>query len=140
MIVPSEDALNLVASDVPPLARALADRFWPGPLTILVPAREDLPNALVSDRGLVGVRLPGQCPALDLARHCDLVLTATSANEAGANDILDHTSLHTLPGVDYVVPGTVPGPPGSTVVDASGEHPVVLRQGIVTIAEDIRWK
>jgi L-threonylcarbamoyladenylate synthase len=133
VILPNRDALKLVAREISPLTSRLADRYWPGLLTLLVPAAPDLPPSLVSAGGLIGVRLPGSSPAAMLAARAGLILTATSANPAGADEALTHESLGALEGVDLVIPGAVSGPPGSTVVDATGSTPVVLRQGALTL-------
>jgi L-threonylcarbamoyladenylate synthase len=135
VIVPDAAGALEVAASFPPLALALAERHWPGPLTILVPARSDLPAALVGPTGLVGVRVPGPSPALDLVRRVGFPLTATSANLSGAKDALSDLDLLHLEGVDLLVPGMVPGPPGSTIVDASGATPIVVRQGILEIGD-----
>jgi len=133
VIVKDLDAALEVATEFPPLAAALAARHWPGPLTLLVRARPDLPAPLIGPGGLVGVRVPGPSAALDLVCRVGVALTATSANRAGGEDALTHCDLLDLEGVDLVVPGSVPGPPGSTIVDASGEAPIVVRRGIVEI-------
>ena len=133
VIIPDAGGVLEVAAKFPPLAAALAERHWPGPLTLLVPARSDLPAALVGPNGLVGVRVPGPSPALELVRRVGFALTATSANLSGARNALSDLDLHDLEGVDLLVPGVVPGPPGSTVVDASGATPIVVRQGILKI-------
>lgn len=135
VILPSMDALDRVAAVVPPIARDLQARFWPGPLTILLPARRDLHRSLVGPGGTVGVRLPSPCPALQLAAACDSVLTATSANRPGAPDPTSHEELEELEGVDLVVPGSVPGPPGSTVVGLDGDRVVVVREGAIPSGE-----
>lgn len=135
VILPEKDAVFEVASDFPSLARRLADAHWPGLLTLLVSARPGLPAPLVSQKGLIGVRLPGPCPAAVLAHRSNLVLTATSANPPGGADARSHEMLADLRGVACVVKGQVPGPPGSTVVDASGDQPVIIRPGAVDILE-----
>jgi L-threonylcarbamoyladenylate synthase len=135
VIVPDMDAIARIALDFPPLARELAARFWPGPLTLLVRARPGLPRELLGPGGLVGLRVPGLCPAALLACACGRPLTATSANEAGGEDALSHEDLARLAGIDLVVPGRVPGPPGSTIVDASGDRAIVLRSGAVDVGE-----
>ncbi|MFO8070761.1 MAG: L-threonylcarbamoyladenylate synthase [Polyangia bacterium] len=134
VIIPQLESLSRVASDFPATARELAERFWPGPLTLLLPAIDGLPAPLVSASGRIGVRLPGECPAAELARASELVLTATSANPSGGPDARTDSDLAALEGVDLLVPGAVPGPPGSTVVDAAGPHPVVIRPGVVDIS------
>jgi L-threonylcarbamoyladenylate synthase len=135
VIVPDQGGVALVAADFPPLAQRLAARFWPGPLTLLLRARPGLPGPLVGPGGLVGVRVPGPSPAASLARACGCALTATSANEAGAADALVHGDLSRLAGIALVVPGRVPGPPGSTIVDASGDRAIVIRSGAVDVGD-----
>lgn len=134
--LPDREALGAVVASFPPLAERLADRHWPGPLTLLVPAAPGLPAPLVGPGGLVGVRLPGPCPAGELARALGRPITATSANRTGAPDALDHAALAALAGIDLVLAGRVPGPPGSTVVDASGDRAVVLRAGAIDLGEE----
>lgn len=135
IVLPGTGFVPKVTAAFPELAKALAKQHWPGPLTLVLPAADHLPRPLVSERGLVGVRVPGPSPAALLARHADLPLTATSANRAGEKEALRHEALYQLTGVDLVVEGEVPGPPGSTVVDASLGKPRVLRQGIVSLEE-----
>jgi len=133
VIVPDWEALSRVAIEFPQLAADLAEEHWPGPLTLIVPGGDDMPEQLRSEAGLIGVRIPGPSPALDLARAGDTVLTATSANLTGGPDALSHEDVRDLAGVDLIVPGRVPGPPGSTVVDATGTKPIVVRAGAIEI-------
>jgi L-threonylcarbamoyladenylate synthase len=135
VIIGGRHLLPRVARELSPLAESLAQRHWPGPLTLLLPAIPGLPAPLVGSSGLVGVRLPGPCPAADLARAGGLVLTATSANSSGGADPLSHEEIAGLPGVDLVIPGAVPGPPGSTVVDPTDGRPRIVRPGFVSIEE-----
>jgi L-threonylcarbamoyladenylate synthase len=133
VIVASAEDVALVAASFPKLARELAERHWPGPLTLLVPAKDGLPEALIGKGRLVGVRVPGPSPALELVRRVGAPLTATSANRTGGPDALTHDDVLGLEGVDLVIAGSVPGPPGSTIVDASGERPVIVRRGVLEI-------
>jgi L-threonylcarbamoyladenylate synthase len=135
VIIPDWEGLSRVAIDFPPLAVELAEAHWPGPLTLIVPGGDDLPEQLRSESGLIGVRLAGPCSAAELAREGDLVLTATSANLTGGPDALRHEDVQQLEGVDLIVPGRVPGPPGSTVVDATGTRPEVVRAGVIDFGE-----
>lgn len=129
------DAARGVAGDFTPLAGLLAEKYWPGPLTILVRGKPGLPAELLGPTGLIGIRVPGPCPAAELAARSGKVLTATSANRHGGADALCHDDVQGLEGVDMIIAGSVAGPPGSTVVDASGNRPVVLRAGIVVLEE-----
>ncbi|MBF6569354.1 MAG: threonylcarbamoyl-AMP synthase [Candidatus Binataceae bacterium] len=72
-----------VASEVPPIARRLAEKFWPGALTLVLPARAGLPSALVGVDGGVGVRVSSHPIANALAAALGGCITATSANIAG---------------------------------------------------------
>jgi L-threonylcarbamoyladenylate synthase len=137
IILPDLDGVEGVTEHFSPLSRRLADRFWPGPLTLVVPAASTLPRPLVSVQGLVGIRLAGPSPAALLAARAGVPLTATSANRAGETEALSHSELLDLEGVDLIVKGTVPGPPGSTVVDASENELTILRQGIIRVKEDM---
>ncbi len=135
VILPSLSAVSRVAIDITPLASRLMNSYWPGLLTILVRAQPHVPPPLVSREGLIGIRLPGPSKAATLATHTDLVLTATSANEKGQKDALGDKDLANLIGPALVVQGSVPGPPGSTVVDASSTYPVVIREGFISLKE-----
>ncbi len=133
VIISRVEQIHEVANQVPPVARDLIAQYWPGPLTLLLPAKPGLPEPLVGPGGRIGVRIPGPCPALTLAEHLGLVLTATSANLSGQTDALTSEDLGDLIGVDAIVKGGVAGPPGSTVVDATGSRPVVIREGCLKL-------
>jgi L-threonylcarbamoyladenylate synthase len=135
VILPSLAHIGRVSTGLSARAQKLAERYWPGPLTLLVPAREGLPWPLIGPGGLIGVRVPGPSPALELARQTQKVLTATSANRKGETEPLVSEELLRLTGVDMVLEGQVPGPPGSTIVMASGSDLRVLRQGILTLPD-----
>lgn len=72
-----------LAREVPDAARCLADAFWPGPLTLVLPARDDLPAPLIGPDGGVGVRVSSHPIARALAEGLGRPITATSANLAG---------------------------------------------------------
>lgn len=135
VILPDKAALGMVTSTMSPAAKELADRFWPGPLTLIVKALPSLPAPLVSRTGGIGIRVAGPSPAADLARRCGIPLTATSANPAGAPDAICHTDVEGIGGIDIIIEGSVKGPPGSTVVDVTEDVPRILRRGIVSIEE-----
>jgi L-threonylcarbamoyladenylate synthase len=72
-----------VAADVPAIARRLAAAFWPGPLTIVLPARVDFPPHLVGPDGGVGIRVSSHPIARALSEQLGRPITATSANRSG---------------------------------------------------------
>jgi len=114
------------------LARRLAERAWPGPLTLLVPAHPGLVPEVHQGTGLVGIRVPDHPVARALAAAAGGLITATSANRSGEPPADRPESLLHLAdtGLDLLLDaGPVPGGAPSTVVDVSGDTPVLVRAG-----------
>jgi len=140
---PADRAVPLVASGessagaagpFTPRARALAGRFWPGPLTLLVTADERLAPAVHGGTRLVGVRVPESVVARALAAHAGGLITATSANRSGAPASANPEDLLSLghDRVDVLLDaGLAPGGAPSTIVDATAEPPRLVRVGAV---------
>jgi L-threonylcarbamoyladenylate synthase len=131
--VPDIDAARaLVAFD--PLALRLAARFWPGPLTLVLPRAKDCPVSWLASAGLtsLAVRVPGLAVTRDLLKRAGIPVAAPSANRSGrlspttAADVLAELG----DGIDAVLDG---GPSSigieSTVIDLSGPAPLLLRPG-----------
>jgi tRNA threonylcarbamoyl adenosine modification protein (Sua5/YciO/YrdC/YwlC family) len=83
VLLADAEARASVVAAWPDTARVLAELFWPGPLTIVVPARTGLPPALTAASGNVGVRLPANVAAREVLRRCGGHLAVTSANRSG---------------------------------------------------------
>ncbi len=116
----------------PPMGSRLADRFWPGPLTLVVPH---------SERGSVGLRMPDHRIALDLIRLSDVDVVAPSANLSGESPSLDAESvLDVFEGkIDYVVDGgPVQHEIASTVVRVDHENHEILREGAIPSHEILK--
>jgi L-threonylcarbamoyladenylate synthase len=114
-------------------ARVLATAFWPGPLTLVLPARPgaNLPDVLTGGAPTVGVRLPDHPTPRTLAAALG-PLPTTSANRSGDPDSLEPGAVLAAlgEGIDLVLDGgRTAGAVPSTVVDLSVEPPVVLREG-----------
>lgn len=131
----SIEALERIAAFTPE-ARRLAERFWPGPLTVILPVRPGaaVPRLLHAGTGRIGVRIPGHRVALVLIEEAGGLLTGTSANihrRPPARTAAE--ALEQLDGrVDYVVDaGPAPLGKPSTVVDLSVEPPRLVREGAV---------
>lgn len=137
LILPSRDAWRSLVVEVPPLANRLADAFWPGALTIVLPARGSVDARLTLD-GCIAARWPGASLAGDLARALDRPLTATSANAPGsppaveARAVRDQFADAIEIGELLVVDGRCPGGLPSTVVLVTGESFSVVRAGRIT--------
>jgi L-threonylcarbamoyladenylate synthase len=128
--------LALVVASVPAPAERLMARFWPGPLTLVLPARPDLPPALTAGSGLVGIRVSSHPLARALSSGVGEPITATSANPGSAAPPRELAAARAYFGarVDaYVDGGTLAGGPASTVVVVAGDAARVVRAGAIPI-------
>ena len=131
------DQLPLVAADIPEEALALAEAFWPGPLTLILKRGKAVPEAVSAQLPTVGVRLPAHEGARALIQAAGFPLAAPSANLSGRPS--PTTAGHVLEDLGGKIPlildgGAAPVGVESTVLSLS-EEPVVLRPGFVTAEE-----
>jgi len=144
---PPRKPLPLIAADLAqvqavasldlPLARQLAARFWPGALTLVLPAVTGLDETLTGGTGTVAVRVTGGEIARALAREAGGALVSTSANVSGEQPPTSaaELSLALLARVDGVLDGgRTPGGLPSTVVSVELGTPRLVRQGIIPFA------
>jgi L-threonylcarbamoyladenylate synthase len=126
--------LNLVALPLTDQIRSLIGRFWPGPLTLVIPALPGIPP-LLSPQGSVGVRQPDHLYARQLLSRTG-PLAATSANLSGGHDPCTAREVVDQLGgrIDLILDGgTCSGGRPSTVVDCTGKELSILRQGDITL-------
>lgn len=133
--VASVGAIDTVAQALTPLAARLLASFAPGPLTVVLDARPDLPRAVTGGLDTVGVRIPDHAIARALIERSGLALAAPSANRSSRPS--PTTAAHVLADLDGRIAAVVDGGPArvgfeSTVVDARGHLPIVLREGAVS--------
>ena len=121
-------------------ASRVAEAFWPGPLTLVLPRRADCPVALLAGAGLdtLAVRVPAHNVALALLRAVDRPVAAPSANRSG--QVSPTSVAHVLEGLAGRIAAVVDSGPcevgvESTVLDLSGKQPVLLRPGGITQEE-----
>jgi L-threonylcarbamoyladenylate synthase len=127
---------DLLCAAWPPEADRLAEKFWPGALTLVLPARAGLPPGLCPE-GWVGLRLSAHPWARQLATLLGRPITATSANLGGGPEAatIEEIDSAVLGGVDFVLDaGRLPGGKGSTVVKLAAEGPQCLREGAIPFA------
>ena len=117
--------------------RAYMDRWWPGPLTLVLRARPHLrPPLVAGEPGTVGVRIPAHAHALALLRAVGAPLATTSANRSGEPEAMTPVEAACLGGLAAVLDGgRAPGGVPSTLLDLSGSDPRILRIGPIGTAE-----
>jgi L-threonylcarbamoyladenylate synthase len=134
--IDSAKKLTRYATEVPPAARTLAERFWPGPLTLLLPKRPIIPDLVTSGLDTVALRVPRHPLTLELLRTLDFPLAAPSANPFGY--ISPTTARHVADQLGARIPYVLDGGPcgvgvESTIVSFPGATPTVLRLGGVPL-------
>ena len=113
-------------------AEKIAEKFWPGQVTLLLPIRRDVSNK-IENNGKLAVRVPGNECILSILRHCKLIV-GTSANISGEKSILDSNELKKkLPEVDVLVDGgKIVSSGESTIIDFIDGKLKMIREGSVT--------
>ena len=136
VLVDSVAMAERVAAVVSDEVRALMARHWPGALTLVLPARAEVPQAVTAGSGTVGVRVPGHPLALALVRAAGRPVTAPSANPSGAPPPTTAAAVRAYfdGAVDLILDGgATAGGTGSTVADCTTWPPRVLRAGPVAL-------
>jgi L-threonylcarbamoyladenylate synthase len=137
LLLPSREAWESLVTNVPPLAALLANRFWPGPLTIALAARSDIDPRLTVD-ATVAVRWGGDSAAARLTRMFGAPLTATSANRVGEPPCTSHDQVvrafAAAQGAEQLItiPGHAPGGAPSTLVAVDDNRVRIVREGQVS--------
>lgn len=135
VIIPSQEFIAKLVDEMPNIALLLMKTYWPGPLTIVMKARKQIPREIISDEGTIGVRVPGPCDAMDIMQMFGGPLTASSLNihrhppattSRYAKQELDHR-------LDMILPGRSPGGLPSTIIDVTRKPPKILRHGAIKI-------
>ncbi|CAG1066862.1 Threonylcarbamoyl-AMP synthase [uncultured bacterium] len=132
LIIGEMPMLGLIAAEVPPQAVKLIERFWPGPLTIVLKAASSLPSAITAGTGTIAVRLSGSTWARKLSCELASPITSTSANPSGQKPPVtaEETARYFKDSIGLLIDGGVlKGTKGSTIVDASGSELKVIREG-----------
>ena len=136
--VTDAEAAKALVADWPTNAALLARAFWPGPLTLVLPKRGIVPDAITAGLPSVAVRVPAHPVALALLREARIPIAAPSANRC--TELSPTTAAHVVESLGDVVDLIVDGGPTtvgieSTVVDLSGPAPRVLRPGMISAAQ-----
>ena len=132
LLVPESASVRLLVTEISPIAAALMEAFWPGPLTIVFPASSAVPGEVLGGGTSVGIRVPSSALCIRLLRLAGSPLVSTSANEPGGPPLrsVDAIQKALARGVDlFLDAGELPESKPSTVVDVTQDPPRLLRAG-----------
>jgi len=136
------DAMLRWARVVPPAAQALADAFWPGPLTLVLPRADDVPALVTGDQDSVGLRMPSHPVTRSLLERFGALggdgIAAPSANRFGriSATLAQHVADEFANDIDLILDGgACDHGIESTIVDCTGPRPALLRPGAIAAAQ-----
>jgi L-threonylcarbamoyladenylate synthase len=132
------DLLPKLTSSVPPRAEKLAEKFWPGPMTMVLPKSEIVPDIVTSGLPSVGIRMPGHPLALELLRVAGVSVAAPSANPFGkiSPTRAEHVAEMLGDKIEYILDGgACRVGVESTVLDLTCDVPMLLRPGGLPVEE-----
>lgn len=138
LLVANNTQISEVAENIPPVAWLLIRRFLPGALTLVLPKSRLVLDVVTAGGKTVGVRIPAHPVPIALIEGLAAPIVGTSANLTGQPSPLTADEVYAQLGdkVDLIIDGgRCPGGRESTVVDVTGETPVVLREGAISIEE-----
>lgn len=135
LLVADIESLSPLVAEISGVARRLMGAFWPGPLTLVFQASDNVPRVCLGGGKTVGIRLPNSAVALALLKEVQVPLTAPSANLSGDPEPTSAQQVAANLGdrVDLILDG---GPcensRPSTLVDVTGSQPKILREGRIS--------
>ena len=125
-----------IVVSIPPVAQQLADEFFPGALTIILPKSDAVPDIITGGGRTVAFRIPNHPVPLSLIKGLGKPIVGTSANLSGQPSTLTAAAVRLQIGdkIDMVIDGgRCPGGIESTVIDLSGDRPIVRRKGAISL-------
>lgn len=137
--IPSADYLENIVSYIPKKAKLLADKFWPGPLTLVLPKKDNIPDVITAGKTTVAVRVPNHPVTLELLKQLDFPLAAPSANPFNriSPTTAQHVENYFKNKIEMVLDGgACKNGIESTIIGFEDDTPIVYRLGSISI-EDI---
>ena len=138
VIIGDQRMLTEIVTEIPLAAQKLMNHFWPGPLTLVLPARKGLPRPLLSREGKIGVRISSHPVAKQLPQALGRPVTATSANPSGAEPArtIQEARRYFSDKIEiFLDGGRLGGRQGSTVVEVLGDELKMIREGAISLHE-----
>jgi len=138
VLVAGREMLGALVAEVPALAEKLMASFWPGPLTLVLPARKNISSALLNADGGIGVRISSEPIATELVRALGHPLTATSANPSGQPPArtVQQARNYFAGAIDvFIDAGELTSKTGSTVVEIRANVGRIIREGEIRKSE-----
>ena len=135
LIIAQTDDICSLVQNVPQTAKKLMAELWPGALTIVFFAADNVSPMLTAGSGKIGLRVSSHPGAQGIVQKLGRALTATSANLSGAPECVSSTDVASQLGdqIDAIIDlGNTPGTIGSTIIDVTGNTPVILREGAIS--------
>ncbi len=135
LLLARPEQLNEVAESVPPIAKLLAEKFWPGALTIVVIKSSAVPDIVTAGGPTVAVRVPDHPVPIALIEGVGVPIIGTSANLSGQPSPLTAAEVRAQldEKADLIIDGgRCKGGVESTVIDVTGKKPVILREGAIS--------
>jgi L-threonylcarbamoyladenylate synthase len=132
--IKSIDDLHHVAKDIPPIALQLANHFWPGPLTLVLPKKENIPDIVTAGKATVGIRVPAHPITLALLNEIDFPLAAPSANPFGyiSPTKSEHVKKQLGDAISIIIEGgQCEKGIESTIIGFENNKPVIYRVGAI---------
>jgi L-threonylcarbamoyladenylate synthase len=135
LLLASPDEIVKYTVDVPEITWKLAERFFPGALTLVLHKAERVPDLVSGGLDTVAIRVPDHWVPREIVRELGVPITGTSANRSGTPGLTTAQAVRDQLGgeIDYVIDGgNCPGGIASTVLDVSGPWPIIIREGAVS--------
>lgn len=142
VLVSGWQMVAMVASHRSDVARRLAERYWPGPLTLVLPKLTGLSSLVTGGRDTVAVRSPEHWVPQQIITRLGRPITGTSANRSGEPNpqSLDEVRGQLGDSADYIIScGPVPMGTASTIVDVTGGSPKLIREGVISFQEILEF-
>ena len=138
VLIADDSMLRALVADTPPTAQLLMQKFWPGALTIILPARDEAPKHLLNRSGGIGVRVSKHPVARELLALSRRPLTATSANPSGlspARSVQKAKEYFAGQIHCFLDGGKLESATGSTVIEIIGNRVTIIRHGEISAAQ-----